>query len=190
MIRKLLNWCNWGWKADRLRPRPILFRSPCPLSSPWGYKRNEKVRGVQQWIFSRGRESIPKRVINARRAAVRCSFTARKLDLKEHRLRNYMFLKGYVDGKSVGAGKQHVQTDTLGPLCHSASAKNPVPLTADHNFRYSFDRLCFSSPLFIPINPMTGHVIQETVELPVRCLRKPVGSHQRVWCSMNTAVIA
>lgn len=38
-------------------------------------------------------KSIPKRVINAGHAAVRCSFTARKLDLKEHWLRNYMFLK-------------------------------------------------------------------------------------------------
>lgn len=91
MIRKLLNWRNWGWKADRLRsffPPLLSIIVPVGIQKKW-----ESARDVQQWIFFRGRESIPKRVINALLATVRCSFTARKSDLKEHWPRNYAFLK-------------------------------------------------------------------------------------------------
>lgn len=75
-------------------PSSILFPPLLSIIVPVGIQKKwESARDVQQWIFFRGRESIPKRVINALLATVRCSFTARKSDLKEHWPRNYAFLK-------------------------------------------------------------------------------------------------
>lgn len=60
MIRKLLNWRNCGWKADLFFSPLLSIIVPVGIQKKW-----EIARDVQQWIFFRERESIPKRVINA-----------------------------------------------------------------------------------------------------------------------------